>query len=315
MKKFGMALGSGAARGLAHIGVLEALEEEGLHPEWIAGTSMGALVGAVYGSGNLKQLKEEFLRLDRRNFLHYFLELNMPRTGLIDGHRIVETLKDQFLTKKIEDLQCPFRCVATNLLTGDPHIFEKGNLTEAVRASISIPGIFTPVYHDSRVLIDGGLVNPVPVDIVREMGAEVVVAVEVTFGRLEKAQKSVPTNYLQKLQKMQKDLREEAGQGWTARIKEALNKLSPDQLGPIKNWLAPAPVPNMIDVLANSFRIMEDTLSEYLLKIHPPDLLIRPPVTDIGTLEFDRADEAIAAGYEVARAVIPDLKTILGESD
>ena len=120
-----------------------------------------------------------------------------------------------------------------------------------------------------------------------------------------------------RLQKMQKDLREEeeAGQGWTARIKEALNKLSPDQLGPIKKWLAPAPVPNMIDVLANSFRIMEDTLSEYLLKIHPPDLLIRPQVTDIGILEFDRADEAIAAGYEVARAVIPDLKTILGESD
>jgi len=311
MKPFGIALGSGAARGLAHIGVLEALEEEGLRPASIAGTSMGALVGAVYGSGNLTSLKEEFLKLDRRNILFYFLELNMPRSGLIDGHRIVETLEDQFLTRRIEDLDCPFRCIATNLLTGKPYIFREGNLAQAVRASISIPGIFNPVYIEPDVLIDGGLVNPVPVDEVRDMGAKFVVGVEVTFGRLEKAEKSIPTNYLDRLREIQTDLRSETRQRWIDRIKEALTSVNPEQLGPIKKWLAPAPIPNMIDVLANSFRIMEDTLGDFLLKIHPADLLIRPDVSAIGTLEFDRADEAIAAGYEAMHAAMPQLQAAL----
>jgi len=174
----GLALGSGASRGLAHIGVLRALKEENIPIDMVAGTSAGALIGALFCCGiDLKVIEKVAQELPRKELI----DLSVPRLGFVKGNRIEELVK--FLTRdmKIEDLDIPFRVVATDIARGEKVVFDSGYIYKAVRASISIPGIFTPVYMDGRVLVDGGIMDRVPVSIVRDMGADVVIGVDVGF--------------------------------------------------------------------------------------------------------------------------------------
>jgi NTE family protein len=183
--KIGIALGSGGARGLAHIGVLEELAGMGIYPDLVAGTSMGSVVGAGYCSGHLQDMKEMALSLDVRTMIFRFMEFGLPRSGLVEGKRITELIGELMPEATFETLQKPLRCVATNLKTGEEVVFSKGKLQPAIRASISIPGIFSPAEMDGQYLIDGGLVNPIPVDQVREMGADHILAVDVNHGCLQ----------------------------------------------------------------------------------------------------------------------------------
>lgn len=178
-RKIGLALSSGVARGLAHIGVLEVLEREGIHVDMIAGTSIGALVGALYAyRKDINWLKELAIEFGAKRF-SWLVDPALPRTGLIRGRKVEENLKNIFGDVKFEDLQIPVACVATDIDSGDEVVIREGLVWEALRASISIPVVLTVFKRENRYLVDGGLVNPVPVSVLKKMGADFIIAVNV----------------------------------------------------------------------------------------------------------------------------------------
>ncbi|MBO8159447.1 patatin-like phospholipase family protein [Thermosyntropha sp.] len=177
--KIGLVLGAGSARGYAHIGVLQVLEENNIPFDFIVGSSMGAMIGGIYASGtDLRMLEKTVCQIDTS----IFYDIHVPRLGFMAGKRIVEVLR--LLTKKkdFSELAIPLSVVATDLLSGQRVVLEEGSVAEAIRASISIPGIFNPVRRDDMVLVDGAVIDRLPVDVAREKGADVVIAVDVTFG-------------------------------------------------------------------------------------------------------------------------------------
>lgn len=182
MPSIGLALGSGASRGLAHIGVLKALKESKIPIDMIAGTSAGALIGALYCSGVdfrvMEKIAQEIPRKD-------LIDLSVPRIGFIKGNIIEELVKLLTRGMKIEDLDMPFKAVAVDLISGEEVVFDKGYIYKAVRASISIPAIFTPVYTEDMVLVDGGIMERVPIRVVKEMGADIVIGVDVGFSGIK----------------------------------------------------------------------------------------------------------------------------------
>jgi NTE family protein len=175
--KIGLALGSGGARGFAHLGVIMALQEAGIPIHLIAGSSMGALVASFYGAGldfeRLYKLSTAFKR-------KYFLDFTVPKMGFISGKKIKEFIRVFTHGKSIEELSLPIGIVATDLLTGEKVVFQTGPVAEAVRASISIPGIFVPEKYNGRILVDGGVADRVPISVAKEMGADIVIAVDVS---------------------------------------------------------------------------------------------------------------------------------------
>ena len=178
-KKIGLALSSGAARGLAHIGVLEVLKKEGIPIDMIAGTSAGALVGAIYARRKDANQTEELLKDLISKRLALLRDLGVPRSGLIQGRKFKRWLTSIIDDIEFGDLSIPFACVATDINTGEEVVIEQGSVVEAVRASVSIPGILTVVKWKGRYLVDGGLVNPVPVSVLKKMGADLIIAVNV----------------------------------------------------------------------------------------------------------------------------------------
>lgn len=291
----GLALGSGSARGWAHIGVIEALLSSGYEIEYVAGTSMGALVGAVFASGKLDRLKEIVLQIDWKQILS-FVDITLPRSGLIDGKKVSNFIRNYVHIDDINSLPVKFSAVSTNLNNGREVVICEGDIIEAVRASISVPGIFTPVIKDNAVLVDGGLVNPVPVNVVRDMGAEFVIAVNLNHDIIEKK-----GYYNYKYSKFSS----RKGVVYDDKIKnialKALNekfeKIELPVLKQIKKWISKEPVPNIFEILLSAINIMEAQITTSRLKIYPPDLLIQPELGHIRFLEFNRAEEAIEAGY------------------
>ncbi len=176
MKTVGLVLGSGGARGWAHIGVIRALEAANIKINYIAGASIGALVGAIYSAGELDDLEELVRALDWKAVVSYF-DLVFPSTGLLDGNRVYELLSDHLQDLAIEDANIPFCCVATDLGNGQEVRLDSGPMVDAVRASISIPGVFTPFQKGDRFFGDGGIINPMPVDVMQDMGADLIIAV------------------------------------------------------------------------------------------------------------------------------------------
>lgn len=174
--KIGLALGSGGARGFAHVGVIQILKEEGIPIDLIAGSSMGALVGALYAAGSdierLYKLAHAFKR-------KYYLDFTLPKMGFISGKRVKDFIHMFSYGKRLEELDLPVAVVATDIKTGEKIVFREGPIAPAVRASISIPGIFVPEKINNRLLVDGGVVDRVPVSVVKEMGADIVIAVDV----------------------------------------------------------------------------------------------------------------------------------------
>jgi len=178
-KKIGLALGSGAARGLAHVGVLDVLERSGIRIDMIAGTSMGAMVGAFYAAGmDISQMEKAAKDLTRRRMLA-LADFTLPTKGLFKGNKIAGWLKSIIGDKQFTDLSLPFACVATDIITGEAVVINEGSVVSAVMASVSIPVIITPAKIGGRYLVDGGLVNPLPVNVLKDMGADFIIAVNV----------------------------------------------------------------------------------------------------------------------------------------
>ena len=301
--KIGLALGSGSARGWAHIGVIKALTEAGVRVDYIAGTSIGAVVGAVHASEKIGALENVVLQFDWKQIVS-FLDVVFPKSGLIDGNKVADFVRSHVVPGNIEDLTLSFCAVSTDLATGSEVVIQEGDVIEAVRASISVPGIFTPVKKGDMVLVDGGLVNPVPVSVVREMGADFVIAVDLNHDIIGK--KGVGKDSVFGSEKISLD--REIGNNLTKKdiIMNALNRrvmsINVPALTQVKQWMAKDPMPNIFEVLVSSINIMETQITAARLKTDPPDILIQPALGHIKFLEFNRAEEAIAEGYREAKS-------------
>jgi len=296
--KIGLALGSGSARGWAHIGVIQALDEIGIDIDYIAGTSIGSVVGSVFAAGNINALEEVAVQLDWKQIAHLF-DVVLPKSGLIDGKKVAGFVRNHLRELNIEELPIPFCAVSTDLSTGDEVVIREGDIIEAVRASISIPGIFTPVRNNGRILVDGGLVNPVPVSVVKEMGADFVIAVDLSHGIVGESESVQDT--VHKFGGAHSEKEDQQVTKKKNRILEALNNrlaaIDFSALSWTKHSPDVEPLPSIFDVINSSVNIMEAQITATRLKADPPDLLIQPNLSHIKFLEFNRASEAIAEGY------------------
>ncbi|MEE9313766.1 MAG: patatin-like phospholipase family protein [Rhizobiaceae bacterium] len=279
-----LALGGGVARGWSHIGVLRALDEANIPVRMIAGTSIGALVGGCYIAGKLDIL-EEFARSLTPRRIVGLLDFSLRGSGIISGIKLAERMEEHMGDIQIEDLERRLVCVATEINTGHEIWLTQGPLIGAMRASYALPGIFDPVPIGNRLLVDGALVNPVPVSVCRAFEADAVVAVNLSadvFGRGTVVRNASA---------------EHTGSATSTETKQDKTKV--DRLGKAMG---------LTSVMVESFNIIQDRIARSRLAGDPPDISIRPNVGDIGLAEFHRADEAIEIGYEAASREMPRLK-------
>lgn len=289
--RVGIALGAGAARGWSHIGVLERLLEAGIKPSVVSGTSIGALVGGCYASDRLAELKEFALSITRRRMFS-FLDIAWGGSGLISGDRLSSLLDEHLGEMHFSSTRVPFICIATELLTGHEIWLRDGPLTTAMRGSYALPGVFKPVHRQGKWLIDGAVVNPIPVSACRAMGARLVIAVNLNsdaFGGTV-IQQSLVTS-----QRNAQDA-EKGGREKPTKLRQIVGS---------KND------PGLSTVLVAAFNITQDRLARSRLAGDPPDINIVPRTPDIGLFEFDKAKEAIAAGRDAAEKLIPDIEYAL----
>lgn len=278
-----LALGGGAARGWAHIGVLRALDEAGIEISMIAGTSIGALVGGCYLGGKLDQL-EEFARSLTKRGIFSLLDLRFGGSGLFGGMKLDRRLRDHLSELSIEDLPKPFIAVCTEINTGHEIWLTRGNLITAMRASYALPGVFEPVECNGRILVDGALVNPVPVSVCRSYEQPLVVAVNLhydQFGRAAVIKHSAGAPLAADTER----------EGAVAHLRAA----RATRLG-------------ISGVMMESFNIIQDRISRARMAGDPPDIALLPKIGHVGLAEFHRADEAIKLGYEETMARLGELE-------
>jgi NTE family protein len=290
--RIGLALGSGAARGWAHIGVLRALAKAGIKPDIVAGTSMGALVGGVELCGQLDTLADWALSLSRKRIFNY-LDLRLGGGGLLGGQPLVDLMTEHLGARRIEDLPVRFVAVVTDLVDGHEMWLRRGPLVETIRAAIALPGLFTPVSIDGRWYVDGALINPVPVSVCRAFGAQLVIAVNLNADMVGRTR--IPGTPIGRA--IGFDPIEELGQ----------NHIS--LLGTVwHHFFRREPnAPSLFGVMTNSFNIIQDRITRSRLAGDPPDVMIGPKVGHIGLLEFDRAAEVIAEGERAAERALPEI--------
>jgi NTE family protein len=301
LPRVGLALGSGGARGAAHVGILKVLEREGVKVSAIAGSSIGAMVGGAYAAGiPLSRIEEEWLTTSRTRLLRSFLP-TFPRAGLSSGAGLRRYLREILGDVRIEELPVPFAAVATDLDTGEPVVLREGPLVEAIRASTAIPGIFQPVRWEGRLLVDGGMVEPLPVRVCRELGAEIVIAVDVnprpkpTTPQARKAMASAGKVLREGL------LDKPWVPGHLAEVVREYAEGKPDA----------RPLPGIFEILSQCVAIFVQEILRLKLSLEPPDIYIRPRVRE--EYNYLRAKENIRAGEEAMEEALPLLRTLLAE--
>jgi len=280
-----LALGGGAARGWAHIGVLRALDEAGIEISMIAGTSIGALVGGCYLAGKLDALEEFARSLSRRRILTW-LDLRFGGSGLFGGMKLNARMQEHMHGMRFEDLQKPFVCVATEIRTGHEIWLTGGSLVDAMRASYALPGVFEPVTCNGRVLVDGALVNPVPVSVLRAYEQQAVVAVNLhyeLFGRSAV-------------------IKHNAGDSEANRLATPLTE---DEIVPTRHMRL-----GVTGAMVEAFNIIQDRIARARLAGDPPDMSLTPRLSHIGLSEFHRADEAIKIGYDSTKTRLEELQRL-----
>jgi NTE family protein len=292
----GLALGGGAARGLAHIGILRTLLAHGIVPSVVVGTSIGAVVGGAYAVGQLDALEKWARGLQPRNILGY-LDIRLNGSGLIGGDRLASQLEAAIGPTLIEDLPLKFATVATEVRTGHEIWLTRGRMVDGMRASYALPGIFSPVLLGDRWLVDGALVNPVPVSAARALGAEIVIAANLSSDIFS------TTIY---------------AHGPTANAPEAAAEPAPPKRGFGRLFSAERTLkreffgsggrPGISSVMVDAFNIMQDRITRARLAGDPPDLLITPRVGQIGWFDFHRAEDLIAHGARAAERAIDSIQ-------
>jgi len=296
--RIGLALGGGSARGWAHIGAIRALADAGIEPDLVCGTSIGALVGAAYVGGELDRL-EAWVRSLRVQTVVSFLDFSLGG-GLIKGDKLIEFFRSHFVDRDIRELARPFGAVATDLQRGREVWLREGGVSDAVRASIALPGLFTPAQRDGSWLVDGGLVNPVPVSLCRAMGADLVIAGDLNADLLGRHLKPKPAAARKRAPANPENLTDSV----MARIQTGMSQLG------LNSGNGPRP-PAMLDVLASSINIMQVLITRSRLAGDPADVMVTPLLANLGLMEFHRADVAIDAGRRAMEAAIPQLNARL----
>ncbi len=284
--KIGLALGAGSAKGLAHIGIIQVLEEAGIKPHIITGTSMGAVIGGFYASGltpgEMREMATSITKDDVKKLLPHRPSL----THLVDNSRIKSLFQKVLGDRKIEDLPVKFGCVATDILSGKEIYFTQGPMVEALLASSAIPGFFPAVKVGGSYLVDGGVVDPIPVDLARKLGADFVIAVNVMSWKTKGAEPSA---------------QEEEG-NFVERLRRALSRLLlGEENGP----------PHVISTFLYAVDIMQEEIVRSKLKVCPPEMFIHVDTSDFSSNEYYRADEIISRGEEVGRKVISYLTYLI----
>jgi NTE family protein len=292
--RVGIALGGGGARGWAHFGVLRTLIAAGFAPDIIAGTSMGAVVGGAYAAGRLDVL-EAFARRLNRKAVWRLADLNMGAGGgLVIGERISATLREIIGQHEIPALDKKFAAVATELSTGHEVWLSDGDLVSAMRASYSLPAIFVPVRRDERVLVDGGITNPVPVSACRAMGAHIVIAVPLPAGP------SVGTRFAPAVAAQTSAWRKAL-----AAFREPERFVAAQLFGDTPDTLTTA------SVSVTALNILLDRMTRVRLASDPPDVTVTSEIGSIALLEFDRAADAIRIGAEATERVLPEIEALV----
>jgi NTE family protein len=289
--RIGLALGSGSARGWAHVGVVRALERAGVSADIVCGTSMGALVGAAYAAGDIERFDGWVRGLTWQQVMA-LVDLRMSG-GLIQGARLVEFFRSRVQDRTIESLPRTFACVATELTSGREIWLQHGRLVDAVRASVALPGLLAPYVIDERLLVDGGLVNPVPVSVCRALGADVVIAVDLNWdlvGRRNQVPDAVKTA---------------GGPAENGILESIFAKFrQPRTLDAPEN-------PSMLDVLTTSLNIMQVRITQSRLAGEPADVLIRPRLSGIAAMDFHRGAVAAAEGERATEQALPTIRELL----
>jgi NTE family protein len=310
--RIGLALGSGSARGWAHIGVIDALNDAGIQPDIVCGTSIGALVGAAYVAGRLAELRTWAEGATWRKIAR-LTDLRLTGGGLISGRQVVGFLRDLGVSAPIEHYDTHYAAVATDLATGREIWLQAGPIHEAVRASIAIPGIFSPARHDGKWLLDGGLSNPIPVSVCRALGADVIIAVNLNGDLLgRRYTEPEPPESTQPSRISGEVLKRMLGPLPSA-LPVVLKRRRANTEGEPAAPPAPPrnegePAPGYFDVLASAINIMQDHITRTRLAGEPPHVMLVPRLRSIGLMEFNRAREAIEEGRACVEQALPTLR-------
>lgn len=281
--KIGLALGAGAARGWTHIGIIKALEKLGVNIDVVAGCSIGAYVGAAYSSGRLLELESWASSLTEWQVFS-LLGVGIRRGGLATGQKVFDKLSEDFCCETFEQMNKPFAVAATDLYSGREVVFDSGEIGESIRASCAIPGLFPPVEYGHRYLVDGAVVNPVPVNLCRRLGADFVIAVNLSADFRP-----------QVLEKSSED---------HEKIQRKTDEFFNENTSVLRQWFSPDPkpekksTPGIMGVMSSSLEILQARVTRSRLAGDPPDLLIEPQLRDVGLLEFHRAAELAEKGEQ-----------------
>jgi NTE family protein len=306
----GLALGAGGARGLAHIGVLQVLTEAGIPIDSVVGTSSGALVGAVYAAGQLENFERQVREYVWTDVLAMWDPV-WPRSGIMSGSKALERLAGLLGEWKMEDLAVPFGAVTVDLVTGDEILMRRGRVVDAVRASISVPGVFVPLRQGRRLLVDGAIRNPVPVSALGEMGADFRIAVnlhhepvrEIVSGPSVRLSRStIAARVADAIDTRMARFRRKA------KTRPSADEPNGDGEDGGNDGDGKAGVPNIFEILMASMSVIEYELAQHRLARDPVDVLIEPDVRRIRAFEFHKAHQAIAAGRKAAEAQIDEIR-------
>ena len=301
----GLVLGSGSSRGWAHIGVIEALQDAGISIHCVAGCSVGAFIGAIFASGGLERLKRYVIEMDGESMFS-FSDLTFIRPGLLDGDKKLRDLFCMHSDKmRFEELEIPLKVVATDIQSGDKVILDSGDLLTALRASMSYPGLFAPVYLKNRWLVDGGVLDPVPVGVARAMGADIVIAVnldsELISRKRHRKATAVP-------EPRTHPIRNEFLRKLAARY-ESTEKIIRERLELQKDN---KPVtPGIRQAINASIQLMQARITRVNLAVNPPDILITPRLGDLKMLDYDQVEHTIEEGYIATRNKLDDIRLLL----
>lgn len=295
--KIAFVLGSGAARGWAHIGVIDELADMGITPDIITGCSIGSVVGGFYAAGKYDELRAFAHELTLLKMVDY-LDLTLSRGGVMSGGRLMSWIEEHLGDGTIDDLDIPFGAVAVDIRTGREIWLRDGKLTDAIRASIALPGLLTPVCRDGRWLSDGGLVNPVPVSLAQAMDAEIVIAVDINGGVFRHdgatGDANLPANWMD-------DVSKNPPKGIAASTLQRIQSLFASDGGP-----------QQYEVLNNAVAIMSDRITKARMAGEPPDVLLVPAIAEIGAMQFYKGEEGIAIGRETVRLMRPAIEAAVG---
>jgi NTE family protein len=305
--KVGLALGSGAARGWSHIGIINGLSEMGIEPEIVSGSSIGALVGAAYAADRLELLQAWVCSLTWKEIIR-FLDPTLLGGGLIQGDKLTEFVSRYAKDLDFEALKRQLGVVATDLETGREIWFRQGPVMEAVRASISLPGLFTPLQREGRWLVDGGLANPVPVSLCRAMGADIVIAVNLNGDILGKHLRNDVDKRGKIAHAMEVEPENDLWSRIAGQMKSTLyagrKELMARLFGENRD------VPGLYEVLASSINIMQDRITRSRMAGDPPEVILAPRLSKLGLMEFDEADMAIEEGLREVKRMQPALERL-----